>query len=145
MPIKALGSVERKANAPTVDYCNTHGHGCKKHRNPNPEWFGHRDSDGRGRMSKRWVMTPDEMLDAELEFRITFISLQTAGKTYAECEEEFLSLPCRVAQMPRDEFARRFRWREIEIDEELAVQLTGLPYKKPHTQHNDVSDFEEME
>ncbi|MGW1398472.1 hypothetical protein ACWCRF_07270 [Streptomyces sp. NPDC002405] len=102
MPIKVLAAAERKRRSGTVDFCNTHGEGCRKHRYPDPKIWGHRNTDGRGRVKPGWLMTPDEMLDTELDFRADWIDLMGGSR------DEFLARSCKVTQMPRAEYRKRF-------------------------------------
>lgn len=111
MPIKVLGAAERKVSRKTVDYCRTHGPGCKKHRYPHPEIWGHKTERG------RWSTTPDEALDVELTFAADLLELM--GKMP---RDEFLTQPCKVKQMPRAEY-RRVYGKSTDVDMELAEQI----------------------
>ena len=118
MPVKAVSAAARKANRDTMDFCEIHGEGCQKHRYPDPEIWGHRDTDGRGRQTSRWIMTPEQSLDAELSFRAHFLRMLRGVS-----EDQFLAQPCKIVQMPRAEYRRKFGRRSTDVDEGLAERI----------------------
>ncbi|GAA0671527.1 hypothetical protein GCM10009535_59060 [Streptomyces thermocarboxydovorans] len=95
MPIKVLGDAERKTSRDAVDYCQSHGPGCKKHRYPHPKIWGHKLDNG------RWFMTPDESLDVELTFLAEQLEMLRGIS-----RDDFLAQPCKVIQMPRAEYRK---------------------------------------
>lgn len=142
MPIKVLGAAERKVSRKTVDYCRTHGPGCKKHRYPHPDIWGHKTERG------RWSMTPDEALDVELTFAADSLTMLRGLP-----RDEFLAQPCKVKQMPRAEY-RRVYGKSTDVDMELAEMIRwgrAEQAREHHTQDvregygDAVPEFEEME
>lgn len=107
MPIKVLGAAERKRKNDTVDYCEVHSVGCRTHRYPHPDIWGHKTERG------RWFMTPDEALDAELSFVADQLEILRELSRV-----DFLAQPCKVKQMPRAEY-RRVYGKSTEADGEL--------------------------
>ncbi|MFD5650969.1 hypothetical protein [Streptomyces sp. NPDC127039] len=128
MPVKAMVEYERRTTRDTVDYCNTHGEGCKKHRYPHPKIWGHRNTGFGGKILPGWFMTPDESLDAELSHAANMLDLLGHMP-----EREFLARPCKVKQMPIAEYWKRFGNRSTEVDMELA-RLLGQDMREQHTQ-----------
>lgn len=119
MPVKAVSVAVRSAE--TVDYCETHGEGCKKHRYPHPKIWGHKDNRG------RWSMTPDGSLDAELSFRIEQLWMLTRSElTLEQYRAASLAAPCQVVQMPRAEYWKRFGKQSTDVDMRAVEMLRRI-------------------
>lgn len=120
MPVKAMAAYERRVNSDSVDYCQVHHEGCKNHRHADPAIWGRKGDKG------RWVVTPDEALDHELTFLADQLEMLSGLS-----RDEFLAKPCKVVQMPRAEYRRKFGRQSTEVDMEL-VRLLGQGRTTPN-------------